>query len=77
MPSTSHRGLTYDARHVMRLLAPGPITEPHTVVVLLGPGETAWNPASYRPGSSSLGGPARVRYTLHPDGGVDAALETL
>lgn len=42
------------------------------VTIALAVGDTAWNPGSTK---RLIDGPTRVRYTLWPDGGVDAYLE--
>ena len=45
--------------------------ETGSATVTLKAGDTAWNPASTK---HVIHGPARVRYTIHPDGGVDATI---
>jgi hypothetical protein len=42
-------------------------------VVTLARGDTAWNPSST---SRQICGPAIVRYTRYPDGGVDARVDS-
>jgi hypothetical protein len=58
----------HSSTNIMLALGDQPQT-PASIVLNLGDGDTAWNPASTR---DLILGPCQVTYTEHADGGVHA-----
>jgi hypothetical protein len=68
--------LTYSSEYVLGLLDVAGAEFPRTVVVIVGPGETAWNPAStsnYFYFGETFGD-GQVFYTEYQDGGITASV---